>query len=133
MLIVSVIFFAISGLFYVITVFKTRPHSDFVNKIDYSQILFAGEKVPLDGKYFYHREKLDRELLLLSYNLPQFILYLKREKLYLPVIERKLREAHIPDDFKYLAIAESALRNDALSSASAGGIWQFVPDTARRF
>ncbi len=39
----------------------------------------------------------------------------------------------MPDDFKYLAIAESALINTAVSSASAGGIWQFIPETARRY
>ena len=37
----------------------------------------------------------------------------------------------MPDDFKYLAVAESGLRNSALSDKDAGGIWQIIPDTAR--
>ena len=32
-----------------------------------------------------------------------------------------------------MAVAESALREDALSSAGAEGIWQFIPATGRRY
>ncbi|NOZ44789.1 MAG: lytic transglycosylase domain-containing protein [bacterium] len=53
--------------------------------------------------------------------------------MYLPYISKKLAQAHIPDDFKYLAIAESALRNVSYSNVGAAGIWQFMPDTARRY
>jgi len=31
-----------------------------------------------------------------------------------------------------MPIAESALRNDVVSSAGAAGIWQFMPETAKR-
>jgi membrane-bound lytic murein transglycosylase D len=44
-------------------------------------------------------------------------LYVKRYPNYIPYIEKKLKEYNIPDDFKYLAIAESALRSDVVSSA----------------
>ncbi len=30
-------------------------------------------------------------------------------------------------------MAESGLRNESLSSAGAGGIWQFVPGTAKQY
>jgi soluble lytic murein transglycosylase-like protein len=94
---------------------------------------FAGESVSFEGKYYFNREKFERELSIARYNVYQFILYHRRAPLYLPYIEKKLAEAGVPDDFKYLAIAESGLNNDALSSASAGGIWQFVPGTAKQF
>ncbi len=48
-----------------------------------------------------------------------------RAKLYFPIIERTFREEGIPDDFKYLALQESALIPDAVSSSNAVGFWQF--------
>jgi membrane-bound lytic murein transglycosylase D len=44
-----------------------------------------------------------------------------------------LKKNTIPDDFKYLPIAESALRDDVVSGAGAAGIWQFMPETAKRY
>ena len=41
-----------------------------------------------------------------------------------------LQKHGIPDDFKYLAVIESGLVN-AVSSAKATGVWQFMPDTAK--
>ena len=40
-----------------------------------------------------------------------------RMLLYFPVIERVFKEEGVPDDFKYLAIQESGLVSDAVSSA----------------
>lgn len=95
---------------------------------------FAGELVPLSFQDdFYTKERFDKEFLLTSNNLYQFYLYVKRYPLYISTIEEKLKLAEIPDDFKYLAIAESALREDVVSSAGAGGIWQFMPETAKRY
>jgi hypothetical protein len=62
-----------------------------------------------------NREKLDREVLLVQYNTAQYSLYHKRKNAYFPSIERALQEAGVPDDFKYLAVAESWLKNDAKS------------------
>ncbi|MDD4151928.1 MAG: lytic transglycosylase domain-containing protein [Candidatus Gracilibacteria bacterium] len=98
-----------------------------------TKIEFAGEKVPMDSNYFFNQERFDKEFFITSYNIYQVILYIKRSPLYMPYIEKKLKENDIPDDFKYLAIAESALLNNALSTATAAGIWQFMPDTAKRF
>lgn len=98
-----------------------------------SKINFAWEKVPLSWEYFYNKERFDKEFLISSNILYQFYLYVKRYPLYIPYIEDKLKENNIPDDFKYLAIAESALRNDVVSSAWAAWIWQFMPETAKRF
>ncbi len=60
--------------------------------------------------------------------------YFKRKleivDLYFPIIERVFREENLPDDFKYLAIQESALIPDAVSSSNAVGFWQFKAATA---
>ena len=82
---------------------------------------------------FFIKERFDKEFLNTSNNLYQFYLYVKRYPLYIPDIEAKLELAWVPDDFKYLPIAESALRNDVVSSAWAAGIWQFMPETAREY
>lgn len=98
-----------------------------------NELDFSGEKLPnLEGNYFI-KERFDKEFLNTSYNLYQFFLYIKRLPLYMWYIEEKLDEYNIPDDFKYLPIAESALRNDVVSSAWAWWIWQFMPETAREY
>jgi len=49
---------------------------------------------------------------------------------YFPIIERVFREEGLPDDFKYLALIESGLIQDAVSTSNAVGFWQFKKDTA---
>ena len=60
------------------------------------------------------------------------ILLLKRSARYFPVIEPILSENGIPDDFKYLAMAESELTN-AVSPVGASGVWQFMKSTAQEY
>ncbi len=52
---------------------------------------------------------------------------------YFPVIEPILKEKGIPEDFKYLAVAESGFNPSAVSSARAIGFWQFMKGTAREY
>lgn len=79
------------------------------------------------------KTRFDKEFLLTANNLYQFYLYVKRYPVYIPEIRSALVQAEIPEDFIYLPIAESALRNDVVSHAGAAGIWQFMPDTAKRY
>ena len=81
------------------------------------------------------KERFDREFLITSNNLYQAFLYIKRYPLYIPYIESRFKESWIHRDLIYLPIAESALRNgsDVISHAWAWGIWQFMPDTAKRY
>ena len=87
--------------------------------------------MPFDEAHYFDEERLARELSITRFNVYQFQLYHKREPLYFPTIESALKKANVPDDFKYLAVAESGLRNDAISDKNAGGIWQIIPDTGR--
>ncbi len=91
---------------------------------------FAGEKVPLN--YFDVREALDRELLVNTYWQSQTMLLLKRSARYFEGIETMLKKENIPEDFKYLALAESGLTN-VTSPTGAVGFWQFEPSTAREY
>lgn len=67
------------------------------------------------------------------FSLYQFLLYHKRSAQYFPYIESYLIESEVPEDFKYLAVAESGLQYDALSPAGARGVWQLMPETARQY
>lgn len=54
-----------------------------------------------------------------------------RAVLYFPIIEGILIEQEVPIDFKYLAVQESSLNPDAISSSNAIGFWQFKKETAQ--
>lgn len=79
------------------------------------------------------RERFEKEMLLSLWDRPQVILWLKRATRYLPFITQELERAEMPEDIKYLAIVESALRPHAGSSKGAIGFWQLLPETARNY
>lgn len=54
----------------------------------------------------------------------------KRAQIYMPFIEEAFSEVQIPHDLKFLAIQESALRADVVSSSKAVGFWQMKEGTA---
>ncbi|MBI1307822.1 MAG: transglycosylase SLT domain-containing protein [Bacteroidetes bacterium] len=91
------------------------------------KLSFADESVPLaDWNVL---ERLDKELSVNAYWQSNTLLMLKRTGRYFPQIEKVLKEEGVPDDFKYLALAESGLTN-TVSSSGAKGIWQFMDGTA---
>jgi membrane-bound lytic murein transglycosylase D len=92
---------------------------------------FCGEEVPIETQEV--RERLEKELLLTLWDRPQVILWLKRSRRYLPYIEENLKDAGVPDDLKYVAIAESALRPHAGSPKGAMGFWQFLESTGKKY
>lgn len=94
------------------------------------EMSFAGEAVPLDDPDI--RERMDRELLVNTYWQSNGLLIMKRAKRYFPVIEPLLKKYGLPDDFKYLAVAESALQNNR-SPAGAAGFWHFLKSTGREY
>ena len=95
------------------------------------EVFFAGEKMPLEQ--FNVKEALDRELLSNAYFHSQTIRYMKLAPRFFPVIEPILKERGIPDDFKYLAVAESGFNPRAVSPAGAVGFWQFLKGTGQQY
>ena len=95
-----------------------------------NQISFAGEPVPMD--LFDVKEALDRELLSNTYFHSQTIRLIKLANRYFPQIESVLRKNLVPDDFKYLAVAESGL-TQAVSPVKAVGFWQLMNGTAKEY
>jgi membrane-bound lytic murein transglycosylase D len=91
---------------------------------------FAGEKVPLNNPDI--KERMDRELLVNTYWQSNGLLLIKRANKYFPIIEPLLKEYGIPDDFKYLAVAESGLQNNN-SPAGAAGFWHFMKTTGKEY
>jgi hypothetical protein len=91
---------------------------------------FCGEVFPMNN--FDVRQRLDVELLRNVYYHSQTILSIERAHSIFPVIEPILKAEGVPDDLKYLAVAESVLSN-AVSSAGAKGVWQFMKGAAEGY
>ena len=91
---------------------------------------FAGEALPM--KSFDVRERLERELLVNSYWHSSTLFHLKNSARYFPVVEPILKANGVPDDFKYLAVAESGFQH-VVSPAGATGAWQFLKGTAESY
>lgn len=90
----------------------------------------CGERIPLEIPEV--RERAEREFYLQLQQPGQIILYLKRAGRFFPMFERIIREYNLPDDIKYLSVAESALYQ-ARSPKDAVGLWQFIESTARTY
>jgi hypothetical protein len=90
---------------------------------------FCKERVPVERPEI--RERFEKELLLSLWDRPQVILWLKRSRRYLPIIEKALAKKGLPQDLKYVALAESALRPHVSSTKGAIGFWQFMAPTGR--
>lgn len=93
------------------------------------KLTFAGEEVPME--YYDVRENLDRELLSTVYFHSQTIRYIKNMPRYFSIVEPILKSNGIPEDFKYLSVAESGFDTRAVSPAKAVGLWQLLESSAR--
>ncbi|ADY28003.1 lytic transglycosylase domain-containing protein [Cellulophaga lytica] len=91
---------------------------------------FAGEPVPLTDPEV--MERIDREFLVNTYWQSNALLLMKRANKYFPIIEPILAKNGVPDDFKYLAVAESGLQN-VVSPAGATGFWQIMRATGKEY
>ena len=62
-----------------------------------------------------------------------FDIKIERARIYLPVVEQIFREEQIPVELMFLALQESDLIPDAVSTSNAVGFWQFKAETAKDF
>lgn len=93
-------------------------------------ISFAGEATPLDR--WEVRERLDRDILANYYMHGGLLYILKLSSRYFPEIEARLKANGVPDDFKYLCVAESSLQH-LTSRAGAQSLWQFMDATGQEY
>ncbi len=87
-----------------------------------STMQFAGMKLKLSKSA---QQEIQQDVDALHASRKYFDIKLDRVNLYFPIIEKIFKEENLPDEFKYLAIQESSLISDAVSSANAVGYWQF--------
>lgn len=95
------------------------------------QLSLCGEPVPLHDQDVW--ERFDREFTIIVHSRAQVYLWLKRMERYFPSIESQLQQNRLPDDLKYVAVAESDLMQSANSPAGAAGPWQFISSTGRNY
>jgi membrane-bound lytic murein transglycosylase D len=95
-----------------------------------SELDLAGERVPLEIKDV--KERMERELLVNTYWQSNGILLFKRANKYFPILEPLLKKYNLPDDFKFLALAESGF-TDETSSVGAAGMWHFMRATGKEY
>jgi membrane-bound lytic murein transglycosylase D len=96
-----------------------------------TNLTLCGETVPLQQRKIW--EMMDREFTLAVYDRAQVLLLLKRSARFFPYIESQLKARGLPDDLKYLMVAESAMRPAVFSNKGAAGHWQFMEKTGKRF
>lgn len=90
---------------------------------------FAGVTVKLDADA---QKLVQKEVnALLTPENKYLIDKLERIQWYFPIIENILEAEEVPEDFKYVAVAESSLLPDAISTSNAVGFWQMKPTTAQ--
>ena len=94
-------------------------------------LTFCNEPVPLNEPDV--KERMERELLITLDNSDDVILWIKRANRYFPHIEKILKNNSLPDDLKYIAVAESSLRPLARSNKGAVGYWQFIESTGTKY
>ena len=62
-----------------------------------------------------------------------FISSYQRSAMYRPIILRELKKAGLPEELAWLPLVESGFKINALSSARALGLWQFIPSTGYKY
>jgi len=90
----------------------------------------AGERVPVEIPDV--KERMERELLVNTYWQSNGLLLIKRVNKYFPILEPLLKKYGLPDDFKFLALAESGF-TDETSTVGAAGIWHFMKTTGKEY
>ncbi len=104
------------------------PHTTYLPVMP-EKVDFCGEEFPLERDDV--RESMDRELLTNTFWHTNMILTIKRANRIFPIIEPILEANGIPNDFKYLAVAESSLVPTVKSPAGAVGLWQILETTGK--
>lgn len=92
---------------------------------------FAGQRVPLENWQVH--ERVEYEYYQFLENEGGNIIMAKRTGRCFPPVEKRLAEAGLPDDLKYMLLVESKCLSGAYSRARASGPWQFMRATGKRY
>jgi hypothetical protein len=90
---------------------ETNYHipAEMVSRVKYHISVYSGSLKPTIGRYIGRKER------------------------YFPMIRRVFRENNLPEDLAYVSMLESGFNPRALSPVGARGMWQFMPETGRRY
>jgi membrane-bound lytic murein transglycosylase D len=118
------------------TTVKTTTNTHHVSRYIYAVNDAANDYSFADEALPHNNAKVDRKMRLTikkhDFRATQTnILHIKADKLF-PIIEPILAQYGIPDDFKYIPLVESGLK-EGTSPKGAAGLWQFMPGTARSY
>ena len=104
---------------------RVAVNDDFIipDTITFAGTLFDLKNERLQEKF----EKIFKNELKAAYR------YIPRSGKYFPVFDSIFTQYDVPLDVKYLAIAESGLNAVVRSRVGAGGMWQFMPGTAKGY
>ncbi len=109
-----------------------EPIPSLVQSVRFPENLYLCDvRIPLEDPWV--RADLEKEMLLILWNRPQVLLWMKRAAQLFPHIQQILAQEQMPDDLKYVPVIESALRPHARSFANAVGYWQFLKPTGLRY
>ena len=136
--IISLLSISIITIIFYNAILKTAPNPELQTHKGYkikalklpNGLNLAGERVPVEINDV--KERMERELLVNTYWQSNGILLLKRVNRYFPILEPLLVKYNLPDDFKFLALAESGF-TDETSSVGAAGIWHFMRTTGKEY
>ncbi len=136
--ILSLLSISIITIIFYNAILKTAPNPELQTHKGYkikalklpNGLNLAGERVPVEINDV--KERMERELLVNTYWQSNGILLLKRANRYFPILEPLLAKYNLPDDFKFLALAESGF-TDETSSVGAAGIWHFMRTTGKEY
>ena len=136
--ILSLLSISIITIIFYNAILKTEPNPELQTHKGYKikalklpkGLNLAGERVPVEINDV--KERMERELLVNTYWQSNGILLLKRANRYFPILEPLLAKYNLPDDFKFLALAESGF-TDETSSVGAAGIWHFMRTTGKEY
>lgn len=112
----------ISALFFVAVIPAAAQTPEVPHKME-----FAGITLTIRDDA---RREIQKDVDALTQSPRHYNMKAERAKTYFPIIEKIFAEEQVPDDFKYLALQESALIADAVSTSNAVGFWQFKDFTA---
>ncbi len=93
-----------------------------------NEMEFAGVKLKIRADA---KKEIEETLDLLTRSEYHFQLLVDRSRLYMPYVEKILKQEGLPEDFKYLPIQESQFISDAVSTSNAVGFWQFKKASAQ--
>lgn len=93
-------------------------------------IYFAGIQLKISDEA---QQEIQKKVDALHRNPSYFRMKVELADAYFPLIERTFKELGVPEDLKFLALQESGLIGDAVSTSNAVGYWQMKREAASDF